>query len=67
SPEGLHFEKPAALTIDYRNCDHRDVQKSIVYTSEGLEILQVMPSLDLLKKKAISAPIDHFSRYAVAW
>jgi hypothetical protein len=67
SPEGLRFEKPATLTIDYKNCQQRDVKKTIVYTSEGLKILEARPSLDLLKKNSISAPIDHFSRYAVAW
>lgn len=67
SPEGLKFEKPAELTLEYKNCENADAPKAIVYTSEKLEILEVLRSLDLLKKRVITAPIDHFSRYAVAF
>jgi hypothetical protein len=67
SPEGLHFDKPAALTMTYDNCLLVLVQKKIVYTDENLKILEVLKSLDLFKKKEVSAPIDHFSRYAVAY
>jgi hypothetical protein len=67
SPEGLRFEKPAQLTMSYENCALVLLQKKIVYTSEKLKILEVLRSLDLFKKKSVSAPIDHFSRYAVAW
>ena len=67
SPEGLHFEKPAALTMSYRNCLLVLVQKNIVYTDEKLNILEVLRSLDLFSKRTVTAPIDHFSRYAVAY
>lgn len=67
SPQGLRFEKPAALTIDYKNCENIEVPKTIVYTTEDLDILEVLESFDLLKKRSITAPIDHFSRYAVAY
>jgi len=67
SPEGLHFNQPAQLTMSYENCALVLVQKKIVYTDEKLKILQVLGSLDLFKKKTVSAPIDHFSRYAVAY
>jgi hypothetical protein len=43
------------------------VQKRIVFTTEDLKILEVLRSLDLFKTKTVSAPIDHFSRYAVAY
>jgi hypothetical protein len=43
------------------------VQKKIVYTDENLKILEVLKSLDLFKSKTVTAPIDHFSRYAVAY
>lgn len=66
-PEGLHFDKPAKLTMNYNNCLLVLVQKKIVYTDENLKILEVLRSLDLFKKKTVSAPIDHFSRYAVAY
>jgi hypothetical protein len=67
SPEGLRFQKPATLTMDYSNCALVLLQKKIVYTDEKLKILEVLSSIDLFKKKSVSAEIDHFSRYAVAW
>lgn len=67
SPEGLTFEKPAVLTMNYQNCVLVLLQKKIVYTSEKLEILEVLRSLDLFRHKSVTAPIDHFSRYAVAY
>ena len=67
SPEGLRFEKPADLTISYKNCLVVLLKKHIVYTDENLKILEVLRSLDLFGKRTVSAPIDHFSRYAVAY
>jgi hypothetical protein len=67
SPEQLKFERPAVLTMNYENCLVVLLQKKIVYTDEDLKILQVLRSLDLFRSKTVSAPIDHFSRYAVAW
>jgi hypothetical protein len=67
SPEGLQFEKPAVLTMNYGNCALVLVQKKIVYTTENLQILEVLRSFDLFRSKSVSAPIDHFSRYAVAY
>jgi hypothetical protein len=67
SPEGLQFEKPAVLTMNYGNCALVLVQKKIVYTTENLKVLEVLRSFDLFRSKNVSAPIDHFSRYAVAY
>jgi hypothetical protein len=67
SPEGLKFAKSAVLTINYDNCALVLVQKKIVYTDEQLKVLEVLRSLDLFRAKSVSAPIDHFSRYAVAY
>jgi hypothetical protein len=67
SPEGLEFEKPATLTLNYQNCEDVGTPKAVVYTTEKLKILEVLRSLDLLKKRTVTAPIDHFSRYAVAF
>jgi len=67
SPEGLQFERPAVLTMNYGNCELVLVQKKIVYTDETLKVLEVLRSLDLFRSKSVSAPIDHFSRYAVAY
>ena len=67
SPEGLRFEKPAALTMSYKNCLVVLLPKRIVYTNENLKVLEVLRSLDLFNKRTVAAPIDHFSRYAVAF
>lgn len=67
SPEGLQFEKPAVLTMTYKNCLVVLLKKSIVYTDEKLKVLEVLRSLDLFSKKSVTAPIDHFSRYAIAY
>jgi hypothetical protein len=67
SPEGLSFENRAVLTMSYENCVLVLLQKKIVYTDESLNIRQVLRSLDLFRRKTVSAPIDHFSRYAVAY
>jgi hypothetical protein len=67
SPDNLEFERPATLTMSYENCAVVLLRKHIVYTDEDLNVLQVLRSLDLFKKKTVIAPIDHFSRYAVAF
>ena len=67
SPEGLQFQKPAVLTMNYENCALVLLQKKIVYTDEQLKVLEVLRSLDLFRSRSVSAPIDHFSRYAVAY
>ena len=67
SPEGLQFEKPSSLTMSYKNCLVVLLQKNIVYTDENLKILEVLRSLDLFGKRTVTAPIDHFSRYAIAY
>lgn len=67
SPEGLQFARPATLQMSYRNCSPLMVLKRVVYTDEKLRILDLIPSLDLLNLKSVTAAIKHFSRYAVAW
>ena len=67
SPEGLRFQKPASLTMTYKNCVLVLLQKKIVFTDEKFKILEVLKSLDLFKSKTVTSPIDHFSRYALAY
>jgi hypothetical protein len=67
SPEGLKFEKSATLILDYKNCQDVGTPKAIVYTTEEFDVLEVLRSWDLFKKRTVAAPIDHFSRYAVAY
>jgi hypothetical protein len=70
-PEGLQFvrSKPAVLTLSYANCSTlgRILPKRIVYTTERLQVLQILSSLDNIFSKKVSAPLEHFSRYAVAF
>jgi len=66
-PDGLKFAKPATLRLSYANCSSLLLLKRVVYTNELLGILELLPSLDDLRTKTVSAPIRHFSRYAVAW
>jgi hypothetical protein len=67
SPEGLKFARPAALTMGYDNCVLVILPKRIVYTTELLKVLDILRSEDILRGKKVTAPIDHFSRYAVAY
>jgi hypothetical protein len=67
SPEGLKFARPATLTMGYENCTLVLLPKRIVYTNELLRVLDILRSVDLLRAKSVTAPIDHFSRYAVAY
>lgn len=69
-PEGLQFAKPARLRMHYDNCAPPPVPglvHRIIYVDESLRLLEVRPSVDLEASKVVEAPIDHFSRYAVAW
>ena len=68
SPHGLTFAAPAQLTMSYANCTLAVLlPKRIVYTTESLSLLEILQSLDNALQKTVSAPVDHFSRYAVAW
>lgn len=67
SPEGLTFALPAVLTLSYDNCLAPPVARKIVYTSDRLEILELLKSIDKVQTKTVTSPIDHFSRYAVAY
>jgi len=67
SPEGLTFAKPAQLTLSYDNCSSTTASKRIVYTTDQLTILEQLKSDDRAQTKTVVSPIEHFSRYAVAY
>jgi len=71
APEGLKFDRrhEPVLTLDYSDCGlvRNLLPKRIAYTDERLDILSILQSLDNLLAQRVSAPIEHFSRYAVAW
>lgn len=68
-PEGLHFEKTVTLRLSYRNCPlvGQLVPKKVVYTTEQLRILELIPSLDNIITQSVSGRLEHFSKYAVAY
>lgn len=69
-PEGLVFNRPAALVISYANCNLVAgllTPKRVAYTTDDLHILSYQPTIDNLWAKVVTARIDHFSRYAVGW
>ena len=68
-PEGLRFERTAALTMSYRNCNGLGMllPKKIVYTDELLNLLELLRSVDLAGQKMVTGDLKHFSRYAIAF
>jgi hypothetical protein len=67
SPEGLRFARSAELTLNYQNCLAAPGKKTIVYTNENLQVLELLKSTDKSPTKIVTTGIDHFSRYAVAY
>jgi len=69
SPHGLEFARPALLTLDYSHCPagRLNIFKRIAYTTDRLDIISFLLSLDNLITMRITGRLDHFSRYAVAW
>lgn len=67
SPEGLTFAVPAELVMSYANCEAVELPKKVVYTDERLKILELLNSDDKARTQTVTSPIDHFSRYAVAY
>jgi len=68
-PEGLRFNKPASLTMSYANCSIISilVPKKIVYTSDALQILETLLSLDNIFTRKVTGQVNHFSDYVVGW
>ena len=68
-PEGLQFDTPAYLTMSYANCNllGRLLPKRIAYTSDLLDILEYLLSLDNLFTKRVTGQVKHFSEYVIAW
>ena len=66
-PEGLKFDRPAALSLSYANCSRLLLLKRVAYTDELLRILELIPSLDNYRDRTVTGTVRHFSRYAVAW
>ncbi len=71
NPEGLKFDRnhEPVLTLDYSDCGlvRNLLPKRIAYTDERLNILSILQSLDNIFTHRVSARIEHFSRYAIAF
>jgi hypothetical protein len=67
-PEGLHFLLPPVLTLNYQQCATAPANTAkIVYLQSLLGgLLEILPTTLNLDRHSISAPIWHFSVYAVA-
>jgi hypothetical protein len=67
-PEGLHFLVPTVLNLSYRQCAAPPASSAkIVYLQSLLGgLLEILPTTLDLNQRTISAPIWHFSVYAVA-
>ena len=68
----LKFQTPAYLVMSYANCSAANTASSfprqIVYTNAALNmILENQASDDYPDARMVTARIDHFSNYAVAW
>ncbi len=68
SPAGLQFVSSATLTLNYEHCrEPVDFEFRVVYINENYNILEWPVSQDDKKRNEVSAYIDHFSKYAVAY
>jgi hypothetical protein len=69
APEGLQFDAPAYLTMSYANCNllGRLLPKRIAYTSNLLDIVEYLLSIDNLWTKKVTGRVNHFSEYVIAW
>ena len=70
SPQGYEFKKGGAvLTLSYDNCSGPGMldPKAIAYTDDAFNILYLIASADLVSQHTVTAAIQHFSQYAVAY
>src|SRR5437867_3138638 len=68
-PAGLQFLTPAALKMSYANCSllGKLLPKRIAYTTDDLQILYYLLSLDNVLSKYVTGKVNHFSDYVIAW
>ncbi|HXE57989.1 MAG TPA: hypothetical protein VNK43_08305 [Gemmatimonadales bacterium] len=71
SPHGLEFApgRPARLSLSYAHCQGAGIllPKRIAYITESLDLIALLRSIDNPFQRRVSAELEHFSRYAVAW
>jgi hypothetical protein len=68
APEGIQFQKPAQLTLSYKDCVRpTSADLFVAYLGQGNRVLEVPPSVDMKVDDKVDADIGHFSRYAIAY
>jgi hypothetical protein len=65
-PHGLRFARPAFLTLSYAHCASQPVRPKVVYVSDELSILELVPSVNDVFGRRVVGKLDHFSGYAFA-
>lgn len=67
-PHGLEFQKTAVLSMSYANCDvGNSAPGHIAYVESDLTVIEMLDGLTSERIERVSAPLDHFSSYAIAW
>lgn len=67
-PEGLHFHRPASLTLSAAGCSIPTVgTPAIVYLDAKGRILETIAAAYDRRSSQVVAPIVHFSGYAIAF
>ena len=67
-PEGLQFQRPARLTLSYKDCQvPAGLDLLVAYLGVGNKILEFPTSKDYRSYSEVTGEINHFSRYAVAY
>jgi hypothetical protein len=68
APQGLQFRYPTTLTMSYANCGVLSgVLMHIDYVDDSGNILQTLTSLTNVLLQQVSAPVNHFSSYIIAY
>jgi hypothetical protein len=68
-PEGLKFATPAYLTMSYANCNLLGslLPKRIAYTTDLLDVVEYLLSLDNILTRKVTGRVPHFSEYVISW
>ena len=67
-PDGLVFQQPASLRMSYSNCSLVNAtQLKVAQVTDGLQIIQYVPSTNDPGGLTVTGQLQHFSNYAVAW
>ncbi len=66
-PSGLQFRKPLGLSLDATNCALGSGAHAVDYVAPDGTVLETIPAVYDPQRKTVTAPISHFSGYAIAF